>query len=361
MKSILREVILKKVHLSDKLFLLIDDYSIYTHFIGQDLELSQAIESPIRDQDDHPSFCLFLPTRVVLDRPDEIWFKDLADGRFGNVFQFVKHIAFHQYSIELNTRYEIIRFIDQQMQLGLFDKNQEPVSKRVERNLVHKDYDILYKSRPFTNNDLVYWDKYGIKESTLKKFKVKSIKYLLAEDKTVLKEFRLKDLAFVYEIWDKVKLYRPMEIKQFKFRNKCPGDNYLYYQGFEQLSDDYSTLLITKSHKDIMCFYELFSNLKYEIDLLAPHAESINLNLEFVKLIKKRYENRIFIVADFDLAGVKFVQQCRRLGLKNYRFVSTKRIMINEKLKVLDKDISDYRENHGEEQSLKLIKEWKLI
>ena len=359
MRSILREVILKKVHLSDKLFLLIDDYSIYTHFIGRDLELSQAIESPIRDQDDNPSFCLFLPTRIELERPDEIWFKDLADGRFGNVFRFVKYIAFHQFGIELTTQYEIIKFIDQQMQLGLFDKTQEPISKRIERTLVHKDYDILYKSRPFTQNDLVYWGKYVITEPTLKKFKVKSIKCLIAEDTTVLKEFKLRDLAFIYEIWDKVKLYRPMEIKQFKFRNKCPGDDYMYYQGFEQLSKENDTLLITKSLKDIMCFYELFKILNYKINLLAPHAESINLNLEFVEAIKKRYK-RIIIVADFDLAGVKFVQQCRRLGLKEFRFVGTSRIMINEKLKVLDKDISDYRENHGEEKSLKLIKEWKI-
>jgi hypothetical protein len=360
MKSILREVILKKVHLSDKLFLLIDDYSIYTHFIGRDLELSQAIESPIRDQDDNPSFCLFLPTRIALDRPDEIWFKDLADGRFGNVFRFVKYIAFHQFGIELSTQYEIIKFIDQQMQLGLFDKTQEPVSKRIERTLIHKDYDILYKSRPFTQNDLNYWGKYGITEPTLKKFKVKSIKCLIAEDTTILKEFKLRDLAFIYEIWDKVKLYRPMEIKQFKFRNKCPGDDYMYYQGFEQLSKENDTLLITKSLKDIMCFYELFKILEYKINLLAPHAESINLNLEFIEAIKKRYK-RIIIVADFDLAGVKFVQQCRRLGLTEFRFVGTNRIMINERLKVLDKDISDYRENHGEEKSLKLIKKWKLI
>jgi hypothetical protein len=360
MKSILREVILKRVSLSDKLFLLIDDYSIYSFFLGFDIELGQAVKSPIRDVDDVPSFCIYLPTRIQLDRPDEIWFKDLADGRFGNVFQFVKYIAFHEFGLELDTRYSVISFIDQQMQLGLFDKNQEPISKRIERTLVHKDFDILYKSRPYTKNDLEYWGRYGIKESTLKKFKVKSVKYLIAEDNTILKEFKLRDLAFIYEIWDKVKLYRPMEIKQFKFRNKCPGDDFRYYQGFEQLSDDNDSLLITKSNKDIMCFYELFQILEYTIDVIAPHAESINLNLEFVEYIKKRYK-KIFIVADFDLAGVKFVQHCRRLGLTDYRFVSTKRIMMNDKLKVLDKDISDFRDNHKEKETIKLIKSWKLI
>ena len=111
-----------------------------------------------------------------------------------------------------------------------------------------------------------------------------------------------------------------------------------------------------------MCFYELFKQLGYEIDILAPHAESINLNEEFISLAKKRYkEENIIIVSDFDLAGVKFVQRCRQLNLNNYKFVSTNRIMINNKLKVLDKDISDYYENHGNEKSLKLIKSWKLI
>lgn len=360
MKSILRDVILKKVSLTDKLFLLIDDYSIYSHFIGYDVELNQPIKSPIRDIDDFPSFCLFLPTRIELDRPDEIWFKDLADGRFGNVFQFVRFIAFHEYDLELKTRYETICFIDQQMQLGLFDKNQEPISKRVERNIVRKDFDINYKSRKFTENDLKYWSKYGITENTLNFFKVKSVKYLLDEFNQVIKEFKTKDLAFVYEIFDKVKLYRPLEIKQFKFRNKCPGDDYYYYQGFQQLTWTADTLIITKSLKDIMCAYEIFDKLNWNVDLIAPHAESVNLNLEFIELIKKKYK-QIIIVSDFDLAGVKFVQRCRKHGLKEYQFVSTKRIMINDKLKVLDKDISDFRENHGEEKTIELIKSWNLI
>jgi len=360
MKSVLREVILKKVTLSDKLFLLIDDYSIYSHFIGYDIELCQAIKSPIRDVDDNASFCLFLPNKIELDRPDEIWFKDLADGRFGNVFQFVKHIAFHEFDLILQTRFEIIKFIDQQMQLGLFDKGATPMSKRVERNIVRQDFDIRYKSRAFTDADLKYWAKYGISETTLKLFKVKSVRYLLDEFNQIIKEFKQKDLVFVYEIFDKVKLYRPMEIKQLKFRNKCPADDYHYYQGFEQLRGKADTLIITKSLKDIMCLYEIFDKLDWDVDMVAPHAESISLNKEFVEKIKKKYK-QIIVISDFDLAGVKFAQHARQQGINEYRFVSTKRTMINGKMKVLDKDVSDYRELHGEESTIKLVNTWKLI
>lgn len=360
MKNILRDVILKRVSLSDKLFLLIDDYSIYSHFIGCELELGQAVKSPIRDVDDVPSFCLYLPTRIQLDRPDEIWFKDLADGRFGNVFQFVKFVAFHEYDVELDTRYKTIQFIDQQMQLGLFDKSSDPVSKRVERNIIRNDFDILYKSREFTDNDLRYWNQFGISKTTLQHFKVKSVKYLVDEFNQIIKEFRSKDLAFIYEIFDKVKLYRPLEIKQLKFRNKCPGDDYFYYQGFEQLTGTADTLIITKSLKDIMCLYEIFDRLNWNVDLIAPHAESINLNPEFLKLIKRKYK-QIIVIADFDLAGVKFVQHARRQGINEFQFVSTKRVLINDRMKVIDKDISDFRNNHNEEKTIKLIKSWKLI
>jgi hypothetical protein len=358
MNNILRNVVLKKKFLSDKLFDLVDDYSIYAHFIGYDIEIAQAIPSPIRGVDDHPSFCLYIPTRLILNR-EEIWFKDLADGRYGNVFKFVENWAFHHYGKSFESNYEIIKFIDSEMSLGLFDKNGKQYEKIIGNYVRKQSSPICFKSRPLTDNDLKYWKQYEINEETLNYFNVKSVKYLLTENGLIIKEFRKKDLAFIYIINDKVKLYRPNENKAFKFRNNCPGNDPFYYQGFDQL-EGHNTLIITKSMKDVMVFKVMFDLLGTSVDCLAPHAESINLSDKFVLAIKERYK-RIIVVSDFDLAGVKFAQKCRKEHeLLEYKFISTKRYFIDGKYKVLDKDISDYLMLHKKDKTLKFLKTWNV-
>ena len=358
----LRELLKTKGNLTDKLFQYTDDYEIYCSLIGIDLEIGEVISSPIRSSDDHPSFALFIPTRVENVRPDEIWFKDLADGRFGNVFQFVKVFAMHHYGLTLATQYEVIKFIDEQLQLELFKNNNIVVRERKNYNHEIKSKDLYYKSRNFTKRDLNYWSKLYQTKKDLEFWNVKSIQYLLDGDNNIRKEFKSTELAFIYSFWNKEKLYQPEAPKSFKFRNTCPGDDYRYYQGFEQLrgkEEGVKTLIITKSYKDVMVFYKFFNEfLGIKVDIIAPHAESINLSIKFVEGVKINYEN-IICVSDYDLAGVKFANQCKRHGFK-YRFIDTKRIMINDKLKVLDKDLSDYLINNGFDSTINFLKQWNI-
>lgn len=357
-ESFLRQL-LKKQTILDKLFLAIDDYEIYASLIGCEPELSECISSPIRGVDDDPSFTLFLPTRIQTDRPDEIWFKDLADGRFGNVIRFVKYFAMHHYDLELNTNYEVVQFLDTQLELGILNGTGE---KRV---AIKRDYsahkvakNIFYKSRKFTRRDLNYWADLDIDKEDLEKFNVRSVQYLLQEDGEIRKEFRRSELAFIYCIWDKLKLYQPNAPRAWKFRNTCPGDDYRYYQGFKQ-REGHDTLIITKSMKDVIVFWKYFNVfLKKKVDVIAPHAESINLPEAFIEAVKEKYK-RVIVVSDFDHAGVKFANKCKRQGLE-IRFVSTKRTLISGKYKVLDKDISDFRMNHDKEKTIKLLKKWDI-
>ena len=354
--------LLKKETLYDKLFKFTDDYEIYTHFLGFEPELGETIHSPIRAVDDYPSFALFIPTRIkTLRRVDEIWFKDLADGRFGDVIQFVKLYAHQNLDINLNSTYEIIKFIDSELELEIFNHNDKNYTRKLKARdfSYHKTTkDIYYKSRPFTKKDKNYWGKLELTTEDLEHFNVKSVRYLLNDNNQIRKEFSSNELAFVYNIYDKVKLYQPNAPKQFKFRNSCPGDNPYYYQGWEQL-EGHDTLIITKSMKDLMVFWKFFKFiLKTPVDVLAPHAESINLSDQFITAIKNTYK-RIIVVSDYDLAGVKFANKLKKSGLE-IKFVSTTRISINNKLKVLDKDISDFLSNHGKEKTKKLLESWNI-
>lgn len=355
---------LKKETLTEKLLKYTDDYEIYCELIGLEPEIGECISSPIRASDDFPSFALYIPTRLAERgydiRPEEIWFKDLADGRFGDVFKFVKYYAFHHYALELDTKFEIVKFIDEQLNLGMFDSNGEQVRERIVREYVPKvSKDLYYKTRKFTKKDKEYWAQFHLEEEDLNHFNVGSVQYLLEEDGSVRKEFYKNNLAFVYKIWDKEKLYQPEATKSMKFRNTCPGDDFMYYQGFPQLTGETDILIITKSMKDVMVFWKFFNKiLNIPVDVLAPAAESIKLSDKFVDVVKQNY-NRVICVSDFDLAGVKFANQCKRLGYE-YKFVDTERILVNDKYKVIDKDISDFLINNGYEKTIKLLESWEL-
>jgi len=353
--------LLKKDTLYDKLFKTVDDYEIYSSLIGFEPELGEAISSPIRAVDEFPSFALFLPTRTQSKlRPEEIWFKDLADSRFGDVIRFTKYFAAHNFGVELSTTYEVVKFLDSQLELGIFDHNTDLKRTAIKRDFSHarRDKSIFFKSRNFTKRDLEYWNNLCIEKEDLEKFNVKSVRYLLQENGQVRKEFKLNELAFVYIIHDKVKLYQPLASRSFKFRNSCPGDDPRYYQGFQQL-EGHDTLIITKSMKDVIVFWKFFNHLlDIPVDVIAPQAESINLPDNFLTAIKKKYK-RIIVVSDYDLAGVKFANKLKREGLE-IKFVSTDRIFINNKYKVIDKDISDFLVNHGKFKTKKLLKSWNL-
>lgn len=359
----LRELLKNKSSLTDKLFQYTDDYEIYSTLIGQDVEIGEIMCSPIRPYDEHPSFAIFIPTRTKKEvRAEELWYKDLADGRCGNVFSFVKHFAMFHHNLELSSQYEVVKFIDEQLELGLFKNSVKVHRERKVYNYEVKVRDLYYKSRPFTKRDLDYWGKLGQTKEDLEFFNIKSIQYLLNDNNTIRKEFRKNELAFIYKFWDKEKLYQPEAPKSYKFRNTCPGNDFRYYQGFQQLrgkNENVNILIITKSYKDVLVFYKLFNKyLNINVDIVAPHAESINLSNEFINIIKLNYDE-VICVSDFDLAGVRFANQCKRYGFK-YKFVDTNRVLINGKMKVIDKDISDYLVNNGFDSTINFLKQWNI-
>jgi hypothetical protein len=113
-------------------------------------------------------------------------------------------------------------------------------------------------------------------------------------------------------VFNKIKLYRPEEAPDFKWRNTCPGH---YIQGLKQMNDRKSnndTLIITKSLKDVMVFYEFIGD---RYDVIAPHSETYFYR-DLLKSLFAKYK-KIIIIYDFDLAGVTGANKLR----KRYRQV----------------------------------------
>lgn len=351
--SILKDFINSKQTLLEKLYDNVDAYDIYNHFFleagctEQDIIVNQGIlyRSPFR-YDEKPTVSLFTSKKTK-----DILFTDFALGKTGDVLKFVNMYAKHQ-GIYVETLFDTISYINMQMELNLFTSNPKKIKVSNRALPERQKSPLLFKSREFTNKDLKYWQQFNVSKELLIEHDIRSIQYMLNENNEVVYEFAKNRLAFALITLDKVKIYCPESI-DFKWRSNVPGNVWEYYQGVHNLKYK-NTLLITKSYKDLLTFKALANGEKF--DVVAPQSETVTLVPEFVEYIKNRYE-RIIVVMDYDLAGVRAANQLKKLYGFEVKFVSSDRVNVNGKLKCLHKDISDYTLFKGIEAGKIRVKE----
>jgi len=96
-------------------------------------------------------------------------------------------------------------------------------------------------------------------------------------------------------------------------------NNFKGLQGYDQLPEKGTLLIVTKSLKDVMLFYE------FGIPAIAPASESVILSVEQHKELSQRF-TKIVTLYDFDLTGVRSANKMRKefnlpaLFLTNGRF-----------------------------------------
>ena len=331
--------------LSDTLFEHISSYDIYCNLIGREVKIGETILSPIR-RDNTPTFVLFIP-----EDKDEIFFKDFA-WVGGNVFKFVRLYALYQEGVIIKSRYDIVSYIDKKLGLGIFDEtnkgHRELINIKIDDKFFAAKRVIKFKSRAFTERDITYWNNYHIDTDILTEYDVRSVHKLLNDKNEVIYTVSQSTLTFAYVMFNKVKLYRPEEVPEFKWRNTCPGH---YLQGLEQIKKrgfKNKKLIITKSLKDIMVFYKFLGN---EYDIIAPHSETYIFSDVEIEWMKRHYDE-VYIIFDYDAAGVTGANRLRKKDKQYFKvlFVSTNRMKINGKIKVIDKDISDFAFRRTEDE-----------
>lgn len=322
----------------------VSDYEIFNHFIGGSFKIGKGSNCPYRVDMD-PSLTVFQPTKIRMDRPDALLFKDMATGVKGDVIKFVKKVANYQYGYNLKNIRDVVTFLNREMQLELF-KNDFMGREKLTYNIVSEPKEIKIVSRPFTIYDRKFWSALNVFEDLLSEYNVKSIKYLLdPETNHILRTFRSTQLVYAYLIWDKLKLYQPLADKEFKFRNNCPSNDIRYYQGYKQLKG-FDTLILTKSMKDVLTIV----SHGLQVDALAPHSETAEITDKAIEILSTSYK-KIIVLYDFDLAGVKLVNNIRKRTDWIIEWVDTKRVMVNNRMKVINKDISDLTINKGIKQA----------
>ena len=223
------------------------------------------------------------------------------------------------------------------------------VKKEVDINLIEKFRTkriIKIVSRKANFMDDAFWkDRYYLTKEVLNLYKVTPVLSYTIDD-AFLYYYSTRDPAYAYPFPDDTyKIYFPYRKNKKKDRYSPRFlSNSHYLQGYTQLDKEGDVLFITKSLKDVMVFRLLGFNA------VAPHTESTFVEPEKIAELKKRF-NKLIIFYDNDKAGLKHADKYSEEYAITYTYIP------KEELANGIKDISDYIEEYGTNESLNLIYE----
>lgn len=206
-----------------------------------------------------------------------------------------------------------------------------------EKPIITEETKLHIKARKFNKADEEYWNQFGLSIEFLQENKVKALENYWVNDKLVY-WYTEYDPAYSYEFGNaKRKIYRPMsKKKEYRFLTNVKDET---WQG--KLPKTGDTLIITKSYKDVL----VLNSLGYAST--APQSESANIDEHIITDLKSRFNN-IYLLYDNDAPGKKYSEKiCNQHNLIP--------IFVPEPCN-LHKDISDYRKLHGENSTLKFLK-----
>lgn len=299
----------------------IDDYSIYSYYLGP-IKVGKLINSPLRSDDNNPSFAIFY------SKSKDLLFKDHGSGQSGNSLTFVKLYKNIKTRTELEK--ELLRIVHK-------TNPNEIVRKNTHNYKEQNEIDIGIVRQPFTETDKEYWNSFHINISTLIKFNVFSIKYFLC-NRVVRGTYKESSPMYAYKVYDKFKIYRPLASKYTKWRTNLTNR---YVQGLAELPvEGGNVLIITKSLKDVMCLYEM------GFYAIASSSETTFIPDDILNELSKKWKH-ILILYDRDGPGMTYA---RKLS-KTYNLPA---FFVHKNFK--SKDISDAIKNSGFE----IVKKWLI-
>ena len=229
---------------------------------------------------------------------------------------------------------------------GLSDTNVVPTKINIIPEIKETESSIIQvQIKDFTDRELEWWKSFGINKKTLKKYHIFSVQHVFLNGEL---KFTSSEQCPIYgyyfgkdknkkELW---KIYFPLskkDNKQIRFLNNLPAKK---LQGYKQLKDSGDILVITKSQKDCMCFYE------FGINAVAPSSESTFCSKEQINEFKKRFIH-IIVMYDQDKAGKHNMHKIR------LKYPELDYFVIPSYLKA--KDFSDLRKMYGEEKTKELL------
>ena len=227
----------------------ISDYDLLTNFHSEETYMSYYLQVPVVKK-------LFCSPLRKDSRPTCSFYRDIS----------TKKLMFHDFGINftgtfidvVKAKYNVsedlaVKIIKNDFGIELFTdlkKNDLKIIDNNEEITIKPQTKIQVKIKPFENEDLLWWQQFGISESTLKIFNVFRVENVFLND-FVCSSYSKFDPSYGYffgfkdglELW---KIYYPFR-KKSRFLLNCN-----VVQGWDQLPSSGNILVITKSLKDVM-------------------------------------------------------------------------------------------------------------
>jgi hypothetical protein len=311
----------------------INDSEIFRYYFGE-FELGKAYPSVFR-KDLKPS------TGFFVGSTGRIIYNDLTTGEKLDAVNFVMKLYNISYPLAV---------IKIKEDLELISKDGKPLLHRkefVREVLTKEEVDISIITRPFTDNDFAFFNRYNISRYELTKNDVFSIKGVFMKGK--LFRYSDKDIRFAFRVINGgkayFKLYSPNHAT-YKWINNIP---LTIPFGIDSLPRKDKRLIVTKSLKDKIVLNKFFT------DVIGLQNESAaSFTEDNIEKLKKEYDE-IIINFDADAPGIKAASYYTdRYGFKSFNIPQE----IYKEYNV--KDYSDYVKEFGLIQLKKLLKWQKL-
>jgi hypothetical protein len=304
-KQLSLEMILNKV----------SELDIYRRYIGNDVKVKQMISSPLRSGDSDPSFRLYYSNGGYLR------YVDYGTGQKGGIIDLVSQIYPYM------TYGELLERIWEDLHCEGLPYFSYGVKKQVKKHNVFPK--ILVKKRVVRENDIEFWESWGISRSTLNWGRVTPISKFWIGDNV----YGCRTPSYAYDLFTEWKIYRPHE-ERLRF---IAGGTAL--QGYRLLPDKGEVCIIQKSYKDVLLLHE------FDIPSFAPQAESVDVPKKEMESILNRFD-KVFIWGDPDNAGDRFMER----HVSEYGITPIKNTCDT-------KDITDHAKKYGKESARIMMKE----
>ena len=287
--------------------------------------------SPLR-RDNTPT-CSFYK-----NKSGELIFKDFNGSFYGNFIS----VVMEKYHVSY---YKALQIIAEDFNLSKRHTDKVAVNPIKPSTTVFKDtgpVDVRVEIKDFTQEELNWWNSYGITLDILKKFNVYSCKNIFLNGelfKTIYKD----NFMFGYyggkkdnlELW---RIYFPKQ-SNYRFLTNWPAKK---IQGLKQLKKDGDICVITKSMKDTMCLYSL------GISAIAPNSENLFIADTILERLKSKFKY-IIVLYDNDLPGIQNMRKIKKKHPELIYFYIPRHYNA--------KDISDFYKKYGKDKTLEFVKD----
>lgn len=317
--------------------------NVFKHYITCQWRVGRNFFNPLYE--DKKASC-----NIYFDRKNGVYnLKDFGNDEYsGDCFYFVGKLK----GLNCNNTIdfvEILKSINRDLSLGLSEDTEIPIQSIPKPTIPilpeKKTKPYSFQEQRFIQNELEYWEKYGINSELLEQYKVCSVREFKSENSDN-KPYSIASSSaepiFGYKSKRYIKLYRPSSKIRFLYGGDI-GDNYCF--GLEQLPAKGDTVFITGGEKDVL------SLVAKGFHAICFNSETVNIPATIIHKLSFRFKH-IILLYDVDKTGFesssKHKKQLAKYGVK--------RLLLPLSGTKEEKDISDYfRLGNNRESFLKLF------